>query len=361
MNMIVFKDKKYCFVEFFNPQNGFLMRTDSTETGMNPVMRSFPELLDVGVMGHCESSNMGLCKNAGVDCYQMASRSKRKNMWIDDYCKIVDESEGKVFQIALGGAGDPNKHENFEDILKYTRHHNIVPNYTTSGYNLTEQEVLKTKDYCGSVAVSFYTRLIDGTESNAQTIMAIKTFLSAGCRTNVHYVVSTDTIDEVVHRIENNIFPEGIAAVVLLLYKPSGFGVKEKTLSYHQSGKLRKLVEAVESLEHPYEIGFDTCFTPALLSYSKKIDFASIDFCEAARFSMYIDCEMNAFPCSFDSCNREYIFPMKNKKIIEAWNSDQFSAFRRNQEKRCPVCSHNALCLGGCSLFDEVNLCGKRM
>ena len=357
--MIIYKDCQYLFFEYFNPNNGFLLRTESLKDGKNPLMRSFPELLDVGIMGHCQSSNLDICKKAGVDCYQMGKKSPQKNMSLDNYCKIVDESSGKVFQISLGGAGDPNKHECFEEILKYTRKKNIVPNYTTSGYNLTDDEISITKENCGAVAVSFYSKLVNGRESNKQTIQALNNFLEAGCRTNIHYVVSNESIDEIIFRIENNLFPSEISAIVLLLYKPSGFGIIEKTLSYH-SEKMRKLISLVESIRHPYEIGFDTCFTPALLKYSKKIDFASIDFCEAARFSMYIDCEMNAFPCSFDSCNKEYIFPMKDKKIIEAWNSDQFSTFRWKQEKRCSRCSHNALCLGGCTLFDEINLCGMK-
>ncbi len=356
--MLIYKDSQYLFFEFFNPNNGFLIRSDSTTTGENPLMRSFPELLDVGIMGHCQSANQHICKNAGVDCYQMAKLSKRQNMSFENFCKIVNESSGKVFQIALGGAGDPNKHEYFERILDYSSSHHIVPNYTTSGYNLTEKEVLATKKYCGAVAVSFYSRYIGGRESNEATIRAINQFVDRGCKTNIHYVVSTQSIDEIIFRLENALFPKGVSAIVLLLYKPSGFGILEKTLSY-RSEKLKKLIELVESKNHPYEIGFDTCFTPALLQFSQKIDYTSIDFCESARFSMYIDCEMNAFPCSFDACKKQYMFPLKDKKIIDAWNSEQFRRFRSKQENSCKGCIRKENCFGGCTLFNSVDLCNK--
>lgn len=356
--MLIYKDFQYHFYEFFNPENGFLIRSDSTKTGKNPLMRSFPELLDVGVMGHCLSANQNMCKNAGVDCYQMARTLKRKNMSFDDFCRIVDESSGKTFQIALGGAGDPNKHEYFEKILEYSQRHHIVPNYTTSGYNLTESEIRATKKYCGAVAVSFYSKFIDNKESNENTIWAIEQFVAHDCKTNIHYVVSTETIDEIIFRLENEIFPKGISAIVLLLYKPSGYGIPQKTLSY-KSEKLKQLIELVEIKKHPYEIGFDTCFTPALLSYSKKIDVSSVDFCESARFSMYIDCEMNAFPCSFDACKKQYMFPMKNKKIIDAWHSEQFERFRVKQENSCKGCVKKENCFGGCTLFNSVDLCNK--
>ena len=168
-----------------------------------------------------------------------------------------------------------------------------------------------------------------------------------------------ESIDEIIFRIENNLFPSEISAIVLLLYKPSGFGIIEKTLSYH-SEKMRKLISLVESTRHPYEIGFDTCFTPALLKYSKKIELSSVDFCESARFSMYIDCEMNAFPCSFDAVTKKYMFQMNGKKISDAWHSEIFEKFRNEQNQACSTCLKRTKCLGGCTLFENLNLCGAR-
>ena len=78
--MIIYKDKKFKFYEFFNDKNGFLFRSDSFATNCNPVMRSFPELLDIGIMGTCIAGEFNICKNFGVDCYQKAKLLKRANM-----------------------------------------------------------------------------------------------------------------------------------------------------------------------------------------------------------------------------------------------------------------------------------------
>ena len=51
VKMIIYKDKVFDFFEIFNEDNGTLFRSDIN--GVDPVMRSFPELLDVGIMGHC--------------------------------------------------------------------------------------------------------------------------------------------------------------------------------------------------------------------------------------------------------------------------------------------------------------------
>ena len=51
--MLIRKDKN--FVTFFNPHNGTYMRSgiliNGKDTGRDPFMASFPELLDVGIMG----------------------------------------------------------------------------------------------------------------------------------------------------------------------------------------------------------------------------------------------------------------------------------------------------------------------
>ena len=71
--MIIYKDKKYNFIEYFNPNNGFLIRGDVlNKNGGNPLQRSYPELLDIGIMGQCHIAKLDICKKAGIDCYQKA-------------------------------------------------------------------------------------------------------------------------------------------------------------------------------------------------------------------------------------------------------------------------------------------------
>lgn len=102
-------------------------------------MRSFPELLDIGIMGHCDSGEY--CRKAGIDCYQKGFTVCAPHMSYESFLEIVKQASGKTFQIALGGAGDPNKHPQFEDILQACRAYRIVPNITTSGFQLIDNEV----------------------------------------------------------------------------------------------------------------------------------------------------------------------------------------------------------------------------
>ena len=338
-NMIFYKDKNYNFIEYFNELNGFLLRSNvlknGVETDVVPFRRSYPELIDVGIMGTCTACDKGICKAAGIDCYQNASLSKRPNMSLKIYKAIVEQSKGKTFQIALGGAGDPNKHESFREILELTRENLIVPNLTTSGYELTDDEISLMKKYCGAVAVSFYSRLLPNKqESNEITISAIKRLISAGCTTNIHYVVSKNNLEEIIYRLQNDHFPEGINACVFLLYKPVGQADCTKMPTIDDAA-YKKFIDLATNKKYRFKVGFDTCQSPALRMFGKTISEESLDFCESARFSMYIDCENQAYPCSFGWMTDEYRVDLNDNTISEAWNSDQFNDFIKKQHLKC--------------------------
>lgn len=176
------KDKN--FISCLNQETGFYFRTgileDGKDTGVDPFMASFPELLDVGIMGHCIHGKTGLCQKAGIGCYQDGLHSNNPNMSLEDFKKIAEQCKGKTFQFALGGCGDPDQHEHFEEILKVCKENDIVPNFTTSGFGMTKALAKLCKQYCGAVAVSWY--------RSPYTIKAINLLLAEGVKTNIHCI-----------------------------------------------------------------------------------------------------------------------------------------------------------------------------
>lgn len=225
--MIKKVDRKNRFVAMFNSTTGFYARSgvideNGHDTGVDPFMTAFPELIDVGVMGHCVHGASGLCFKSGVQCYQNGLKTKEPNMTLENFKRIVDECKGKTFQLALGGRGDVDQHENFAEILQYCRENNIVPNFTSSGLGFTDEIVDLCKRYCGAVAISWYRQ--------KHTYRAIQMLLDAGVKTNIHYVLGNNSIEEAIMRLKNNGFPAGINAVIFLLHKPVGLGSEANVL-----------------------------------------------------------------------------------------------------------------------------------
>ena len=366
-------DKVYNFREIFDRKTGFYMRTGILEPGpeRDPFMRSFPALLDIGIMGGCKAASLGLCRAGGhtSGCYQGARKyNPEKDMKFEDYKRIIDEGAEKgLQQVALGGAGNPNDHKDFIEILKYTRSKGIIPNYTTAGIGLTDEMVRATKEYCGAVAVSWYYQ--------DYTVAALNKFIEAGCKTSIHFVLSKETIQSVIdmlkyHQLIYNtqkgyIKPYSlernkINAVIFLLYKPVGLGTKDNMLTLEEdNNKIKEFFSLVGSKEHPFKIGFDSCSIPAVLQFSDNINEQSVDTCEGARFSAYINSEMVMVPCSFDQ-TLKWGVSLKDKTVEDAWNSKKFAAFRSHLFMSCPGCKNRENCMGGCPIKNEIVLCNSK-
>lgn len=132
-------DTKNKFISVFDPDTGAYARSgvieNGKDTGKDPFMTSFPELLDIGIMQTCVCSH-----KCNVDCYQKAIERTGNNMSLTDFESILKQGKGKLFQVACGGAGDVDTHENFEEMMKMCRDYNVVPNFTTSGILMTKEK-----------------------------------------------------------------------------------------------------------------------------------------------------------------------------------------------------------------------------
>jgi radical SAM protein with 4Fe4S-binding SPASM domain len=403
-------------------------------------MRDFPALIDIGVMGHCVHGKSGLCAKSGVQCYQNGLNRCEPNMTLENFKKIVDECKDKCFQFALGGRGDVDQHENFEDILAYCVENDIVPNFTSSGLGFTPEIVDICKKYCGAIAISQYSRLesltpdiavrklsanetrkiyrsvddipvmftfgntnpnckwdapnyiINGKtynwdelhhisfgdneqdyeyirvynerNSNAKngipnyTMNAVNMLLDAKIKTNIHYVLGKNTIDEAIARLKYNGFPTGINAVIFLLHKPVGLGKSENVLT-PDDPRVAEFFKMIDTQKFAFKIGFDSCTVPAILNFTANIANESIDSCEGGRYSMYITSDMKAIPCSFDNQDMRWSYDIANDTIQNAWDSTQFNDFRSHFTNSCSGCSKRHLCYGGCPIRREIVICNN--
>lgn len=355
--MIIKKyDKKYRFKCVFNTDTGAYIRSgvydeNGKDTGEDPFMTSFPELIDVGIMGHCTHGKSGLCKMSGVQCYQDGWNTSHPNMTLEQFKRIADECKGKTFQFALGGRGDVDQHENFVDILQYCRECNIVPNFTSSGLKFNDEIVEACKKYCGAVAISWYRQ--------EYTLRAINLLIKHGVKTNIHYVLGRNSIDEAISHLQKKDFPEGVNAVIFLLHKPVGQGTEQNMLKYDDP-RVKEFFQLVDEGTYPFKIGFDSCIVPGLINFTHKINADSFDTCEGGRWSMYITSDMKALPCSFDNQELRWAYDISDRTIQQAWDSVQFEEFRDHFRDSCPDCSRRNECRGGCPIRRHIVLCDRK-
>lgn len=118
-----------------------------------------------------------------------------------------------------------------------------------------------------------------------------------------------------------------------------------------------ELLRLVTSIDCNWKYGFDTCQSPAIYKFAPSVAIESIEFCEAARFSMYINSRCIAFPCSFGIEDETFSVNLKQHSLQEAWESESFAKFREKQTKVCANCS-TGICRS-CGLELGLNLCGN--
>ncbi len=340
------------FVSIFNTENGDYYRSGildakGKDTGIDGFVSEFPQLLDIGIMGHCKHGLSGKCAEAGVECYQSGGTIVQDNMPAHIYEKLIKQCEGRTFQVALGGRGDPDEHEDFEKILYTTRKYGIVPNITTSGYGITEKKAEIIKKYCGAAAVSYY--------KTPYMQRAISMLSQRGVTTNLHYVLGNHNIGEAIELLNGNLKVEGIDRIIFLLHKPIGMGSKERVLK-RENPRVKEFFRLLSNSETVEKTGFDSCLVPAILDFCPEIAPESFDACESGRFSAYIDSKARLSPCSFDK-DSEILIDLNKYAIEEAWNSAELEDFRKRFLYGCGSCEKRSLCMGGCPICPEINLC----
>jgi len=322
MLKIVKTDK---YVIAFNPQTGVEI-VSGTEGNLDPFILEFPNLMDIGVMGNCP--------NKCHFCYQ--GQKEQPNMKIEDYKTLMDEASNFVMQVALGGRGDPNLHENFNEIVEYTRSKNIIPNYTTSGRNLTDEQIEISKN-CGAVAVSMYN--LD------YTFDSLKRLMDAGIKTNIHYMLTKKNLAEACQIMcgidiwRGKVDLNRLNAIIFLLFKPQGSGknLKEYILDDHD---IETFSDALNISRSAFKLGMDSCMVNRLKKVNRirKQDEMFVDTCEGARYSVYVSPDMKLVPCSFGNHDEDGV-SLRGKNIKKVWDSERFDIFRKILEKdpaHCP-------------------------
>ena len=120
---------------------------------------------------------------------------------------------------------------------------------------------------------------------------------------NIHQLVSEETYDgclQVLKDMETDPRLAELNATVFLMLKPKGRGKSLTQLK--DSTKYQAMIDY--ALERKLNIGFDSCSVPSFLEAVK--DHSDIerfeqatDRCESGLFSLYVDVDGKAWPCSF--------------------------------------------------------------
>lgn len=195
---------------FFNGKT-IRQRIDVTKPITEP---EYPELLDIAINN--------LCKANCPYCYVSATKSGYNfDNIVQKFVEIFEplSPNQRVFQTAIGGAGEPTLHPDFIPFLKAHVDLGITPNYTTNGMHITPEILEATENYCGGVAVSLHPHIEKVFHKAMEAYSTINTKL------NAHIIVgqegSLNKLQEVYDK-----YSDVLDYIVVLPYQKAGRATK---------------------------------------------------------------------------------------------------------------------------------------
>jgi len=336
---------EYNFV--FNKKDGTFNRWGKTYEDDPTFSPIGPEILDLEI-------SVNGCPNGCKFCYKNNTNEPATNMTFETFKKIIDSMPKCLTQIAFGITG-VQTNPDFIKMMEYCREIGVIPNFTLSGIDLTDDMANKISSLVGALAVSAYK-----TDKNV-CYNTVKKFTDLGIlQTNIHLMVAQENIDfiyEVLHDRLTDPRLKNMGSIVLLGVKPKG---RAKD-NYHSlpTDEFKKLIEFC--FDNDIRIGFDSCSAPKFETTIKSMDIPEdkksalitcAESCESSLLSAYINVYGEYWHCSFSENENgiKNINCLDYDDFSKVWNSDVVKEFRDKS-----IASMKDGCRY-CQVFPEINV-----
>jgi len=316
----------YNFV--FNKINGSFSRWGATFDD-DPECAPSPEIADIEISTIC---NHG-CKF----CYK-SNTCDGTYMNLHTFKTVFSKLPNTITQVAFG-IGDIDGNPDLYPIMQHCRDNEVVPNITINGSRMITPDYDKLSALCGAVAVSLY----DYDTCRNAIVELGKRGLH---QINIHCLLSEETFDKcmnIAYKAHSDpLLKRYLNAVVFLWLKPKG---NRNSLHAVSEAHYKELMNVLKS--NNVKFGFDSCSAPKVMALMPE-HAESIEPCESTLFSMYINVDGEAYPCSFseNECGYTGIDMLNiNDFNTDVWNSEQFNRFRssvignkdKNGCRNCPL------------------------
>lgn len=324
MNYKILRSKYYNYN--FSKLTGIFVRYGETVMD-DPEWSPFgPEIADIEISTICHQG----CKF----CYK-SNTVIGKNMDLYTFAKVFDNLPNNIGQIALG-IGSIDSNPDMFKIFEYCRDHKVIPNVTINGSGITGEYYDNLVRLCGGVAVSLY--------DYDDCYNAVKELGERGLKqVNIHALLSEETYDQCMQVMKDakcdKRLKKYLNAIVFLWLKLKGRGER-----LHQVSREKYEALVHYALVNNIRIGFDSCSASNFLKCKNTHQFNEyVESCESTLFSIYINVDGIAFPCSFAEGKCEGISVIENEFMKGVWMSKSFVDFRNKvtgnkDENGCRMC-----------------------
>lgn len=317
----------------------------------DPPLAPLPEILDIEISTACHGVGQP-CRF----CYK-SNGPLGQEMAVEDFRKLLDVLPTDFLTQIAFGIGDLTPSSNFWQIAKLTREKRVVPNVTINGAGLTQAMAHDLVGVCGAVAVSRYG---DGKVCYDAVEMLTN---EGGKQINVHQLISAETMRDCRKLVEDAKTDPRLArlnAIVFLMLKPKG-----RAVGHLHAPPWKEYAAFVNwALDLDRVVGFDSCSAPSFLKAAEeRFPPGTLqklaDPCESGLFSLYIDVNGDAYPCSFCPGTpgwEEGIHVLDFNNFLDVWHHPRLEEWKAKLlNSACKGCSQAKWCRS-CPVY-PVSLC----
>jgi MoaA/NifB/PqqE/SkfB family radical SAM enzyme len=320
----------------FYKETGYFERWGETIQD-DPQVAPAPEIMDI------EISAGGKCRARCDFCYKANGVGPHKNMSVEDFENILEKLPPTLTQVALG-ITDIDAHPQLVEILRACRDRGVVPNFTTNGLAFDKVDLPTIVGLVGAIAVSVYPHLGKDVGYNA-----VKQLTDLGLeQVNIHLLYHQDNLPFVYEVLWDTVTDwrlQKLNATVLLGLKPKGRA--EEGFTPLSKERFTELVKYC--FDNDLRIGFDSCSAAkfegaiesiVLFAGEKARLLEMSERCESTCFSVYVNVDGRAFPCSFTEEGQGVNVLEAENFVRDVWASGVFVDFRNRllaNERKCPV------------------------
>lgn len=298
-----------------------------------------PEILDLEVVS-------GDCPNRCSFCYKQNGFREKEVMTLDTFKTILAKFPKTLTQVAFGITG-VQSNPDFIAMMEHCREVDVVPNFTLSGIDLTDELADRIAKVSGALAVSVY-------DNRDLAYDTVKKFTDRGMnQVNFHLLAAEERLEHILKVLQDTQTDERLEklnAVVFLGVKPKGGGTSMTPLSARHFNAL-----AITCMKAGIPFGFDSCSAfkfQQCVEGIKNIDpqvkkelLCMAEPCESSCFSAYVNVRGEYWNCSFSE-GAEGVKPVNMLEVEDffrdLWYKDEIAAFRERVlatrgKRSCPV------------------------
>jgi radical SAM protein with 4Fe4S-binding SPASM domain len=312
--------------------------------------------LSAPVEAHLALTNK--CNAGCAHCYQSSGDSDDGELGREGMLALVDTlADAGIFHVALGG-GESFLLPWLFEVAEKCRARGIVPNVTTSGLALTEEQARRSVIF-GRINVS-----LDGTDpagygefrradSFAKADRALRLLRRFHGHVGINTVVTRNNADHL-EKIVRYATSLGLDEVEFLRLKPAGRGREEWAAHKPTAEQNRALLGNLLAIRkrHAISLKVDCSFAPMVAwegSDPEVLSFFSVLGCEGGDYLVGIDAKGRAKPCSFEHDESTFV---PAAEIARRWHEPAtfptYRGYSAAPPEPCASCDYKRVCRGGC-------------